>query len=72
MGAFAEWLVHNSGRKEVVESKNDMEDMKKEIKELKDLVAEQKKTLAEVGKQANTAKIVADRAMSNASSTGNK
>ena len=71
MGAFAEWLVHNSGRKEAVESKDDLEDLKREIKELKDLVAAQKKTLTEVGKQAGTAKTVADRAMSKASSVSN-
>ena len=71
VGAFAEWLVHNSGRKEAVESKDDLEDLKREIKELKNLVAAQKKTLTEVGKQASTAKTVADRAMSKAASGSN-
>jgi hypothetical protein len=64
VGAFAEWLVHNSGRKEAVESKDSMDELKKEIKDLKDIVTAQQKTLTDVGNKAQTAKQLADRAIS--------
>jgi hypothetical protein len=70
VGAFAEWLVHNSERKEAVESKDSMDELRKEIKDLRDVVSAQQKTLTEVGNKAQTAKQVADRAISKVAPKG--
>ena len=66
VGAFAEWLVHNSGRKEAVEAKESVEDLREEIKTLEEALKAQKKILTEVQAEALTAKKTADKAMSKA------
>jgi hypothetical protein len=73
VGAFAEWLVHNSGRKEAVEAKESVEELKEEIKALEEALKAQKKTLTEVQAEAVTAKKTADKAFSkvNAGKGGN-
>ena len=66
MGAFSEWLVQNSGRKEATEAKAEVASMKEEIAELKQMLKDQQKALNEAQQAAKGAKSVADKAWNKA------
>ena len=55
VGAFAEWLVQNSGRQEASQAKIDLVTVKEEVKAIR-------KTINEVQTKANSAKQTADKA----------
>ena len=62
VGAFAEWLVHNSGRQEAAQAKTDLVTIKEDMKGLR-------KTINEVQTKANSAKQTADKAFQKVSSS---
>jgi hypothetical protein len=55
VGAFAEWLVHNSGRQEASQATGDLVTIKEEMKNIR-------KSINEVQTKANSAKQTADKA----------
>ena len=62
VGAFAEWLVHNSGRQEASQAKGDLVVIKEEMKNIR-------KSINEVQTKANSAKQTADKAFQKVSNS---